>query len=896
MSIVTATIEPNGWVLSLTLNASAGTFASYALDPDGTRKLTLASAHAGYDMSGGVAVANAAKLRAFVGTKPLRKLITTTTTSGTPIAPLIDETDLGGGQIKVRIALSRTVYATDSAMTLAVLAGWRTGELAASGIAVTNNSTVVAPIPIFRWIDVPYQRNANGQIKLSLLVASHHPQGKLPVAAVKFTVTDSAATVKTLWATALATSTTYGDKTRCYEVTVDVTTAVALVAGLLRCDAEVYPWIGTMRSTDTAGTRSFATLVNDASKQGAANPFVVAYDPAGTRYANKFIHVDPRNGTATTANITRGATAAAAKAGTHAYDIASAYNAIYADARSLDSTAFGGTSNTRAGDGYTIVLAATTHAGFGTTAVGAGPTSEELWINLIGDPTDANPRGNCILAPTGPIKSLNVAGRSRLKFANLKVQLTSGTGLLAMRYWWWDNCTIEGAPGSKTATTQYTNNAITAGEANHWCTRSRFWGYGINWTLASPTTGPHPLLIRACETTQANQSILNVSNKWIGASDPDCANGIGVVAFSSWAGITTAKEHAEDTFVAFNDARGIFGICYAVTSVPAAIAGTTLSSQRRHVLMGNVFERAGANASIVHIHQGYGENTSLEMSYNIDEGNTIVGERRGIYYSDPVPTSLADVNSQTNLAYCNRFANNADDITVCKTDNFGDDTTMTYTTALPTTDGRHWGYRPACIGTWSAMYGVDQESNVDFGRYSQVGLLSTPYRFQEYFGLGGTQINLGAIADAKYTADYSSNGTQAGMGDYRPVAGSLLIGRARTANTDTDLNAVVRGVTFASGAFEGIMTDTALVPDGARHSMTATATTVGWQTSLAPAASILPQRATESAVLTNGALQPDSALQALTDSGAVLIPDSIELVINALIVSGELRIVYVPRS
>ncbi|MGL4541320.1 MAG: hypothetical protein ACRCUI_02280, partial [Polymorphobacter sp.] len=100
MTIIAANIEANGWVLALTLNASLGSFASYGLDPDGAGRLALTSTHAGFSPVSGVAAADF-KTRSLVGTRALRK--PALVVGNTLQAAVVDEVDLGGGQIKVRI-------------------------------------------------------------------------------------------------------------------------------------------------------------------------------------------------------------------------------------------------------------------------------------------------------------------------------------------------------------------------------------------------------------------------------------------------------------------------------------------------------------------------------------------------------------------------------------------------------------------------------------------------------------------------------------------------------------------------------------------------------------------------------------------------------------------------
>ena len=247
MPITAAEVESNGWVLRLTLTGAPTVpntdFGAYALDPNGAPRVSLACSHPGFTVAGGQAVTSALA-RTLVATVPLRRPVN----PASPTVRVLDEADLGGGSIRVRLALSEHVYATDNGLTLAVLAGWRAGEAAASGIAVINGSTLAAPLPIMRWALAPYEVTA-GAFRVSLFVASHHPAGFQPVAAVKFTATDGT-NVRTQWVTALDTDNSYGDALRCYTAVLDPASAPALTAGLLRVDAEVYPWLGAMRTTD----------------------------------------------------------------------------------------------------------------------------------------------------------------------------------------------------------------------------------------------------------------------------------------------------------------------------------------------------------------------------------------------------------------------------------------------------------------------------------------------------------------------------------------------------------------------------------------------------------------------------------------------------------------------
>ena len=220
MAITAASIEANGWVLRLTLAGSvssavvgfnnaytiagvapdvptqwATNFSAYALAPNGAAPALVVSASAsGYVQSGGQAVASPGVARSLIGTKVLRKAVDATA-AGLRRPKYPDEIDNGDGTITVRIALSQTVYATDTGLSLAALAGWRTG-MAAQSISVTNNSTVPAPAPIVRWSDVPFQLKS-GTFTLEVTVAAFHPNGLAPAAGGQASPSTDNTTLKT---------------------------------------------------------------------------------------------------------------------------------------------------------------------------------------------------------------------------------------------------------------------------------------------------------------------------------------------------------------------------------------------------------------------------------------------------------------------------------------------------------------------------------------------------------------------------------------------------------------------------------------------------------------------------------------------------------------------------
>ncbi|MBC7504296.1 MAG: hypothetical protein H7267_00980 [Sandarakinorhabdus sp.] len=837
MAITAASIETNGWVLRLTVTGALGSFASYALDPGTTPRLTLTSSHPGFIKSGGQAVAGS-MARSLIATKPLRLPVN----PASPTTAVIDETDLGGGSIRVRIALSEHVYATDTGLSLAVLAGWRTGETAVSGIGVTNSSTVAAPIPIMRWALVPYG-TATGSFTLALMVVSHHPLGFEPVAGVKFTATDGT-TVKTIWTTQLSTDTSVGDNLRCYTASIDPATATALTAGLLRCDAEVYPWLGAMRSTDTAGTRSMTSARSDGFAVDAAAPFIIGHDPAGTRYNNAFAFVDPVNGTVTAAAGMIQTTLAGAKAvaaASRPKDINTAIQAGYLANRTL-AAANGQAAQTRSVDGLQIVLAAGTHAGSGSTAVTTGIATPEIPVRIQGDPADSNPRANVIIQ-TGTTAPSRI---SRVAWANLSVEQGTNT-LCAAGYNFADNVTFRGKTGLETNTVSPFSAAAAAGQ---WCTaltRSKWWRTGAQIAAGNQRVG----IVRACEIGRTiNGALFAAKNRLIALAEDGFSTAFPL--FGAW-GAPTIAGQVEDIIIAFNDARALPSRVWTTTTLPAATAGTPNPSLRRQVFIGNVVERIGNDPAPFY---GIGEDASVTMSYNIIEGNTFVGDRSNTFYSDPLPTSVAETNTQANQAFVNRVANNAFDWLPTKHDDFADPTTA----ALRGTSN---GYRPQMIEAWSMLYGVGHEANVDTRR------TGTNLFQLEYSGLRTVTGYAGAVAPT-YVDDRSILGPMGagatGGGNYRPQAGSPLAGRGVRSNGDVDGDGTIRRVPFSVGAYQALAVD--LVPAGARSAQRAGASVV--EPRLVPVSARSAQRAGASVV--EPRLVPVSARSAQRAGASIVEP------------------------
>ncbi len=646
--------------------------------------LTLTATSLGFVQSGGQAVA-ATPTRTIYGTKVLRKVVNATP-AGVRDAKNPDEVDNGDGTITVRIALSQRVYATDTGLSLTVTAGWRTG-MGAQTIAVTNTSTIAAPAPIVRWSDIPYQRQT-GLFWLECVVASFHPNGLMPVAGVKFTVTDGT-TIKTFWATALTNSPAFnpapgsGGGTlvppRVYAVQVDASTATALTQGLLRCDFKVFPWIGPAQCSDTADTnRTTVAASNTPSMTGlgtaalatsALVPFVVAWDPAGTWLPPRYIDIDEVNGTTTPANVTIATSYSASPTGTAAASITTALSALYA-ANLTVAAANGQAAVTRSADGavLTIRQAGSRTApngpctgvvnGTGSVSASVGITTGVIGITVRGDPADTTQRACILRSPATAGAGIRI---TRVRFTALSVEAQTN-GCCNQSYTFLDNVEVRSVAG------QSATSGNPFGATLLWAMNGKWWQHG---SKASPSgSGNTPILVRS----------LSVERDVGGALSAGCARlptaVAGTPAFP-YTATTTDAGWALERIAVGNDMRFLNGANMNINhiglnagSVPAAFAmGTTYPATARIACINNVGEAYGASATLW---AGVGENTLVVFTEVIIEGNTLTGDRTNNPYGTGADVTLALTDASTPFVGTFRFANNITMKNASKQDRFTD--------------------------------------------------------------------------------------------------------------------------------------------------------------------------------------------------------------------------------
>lgn len=141
-----------------------------------------------------------------------------------------------------QVALSRIIYDDDT-----IVGG------------LTNNSTIVSPKPVANWV-MPHRLTVGNSIDLEVVAFHRDARNSEQVACVKFIATDGTNTVSQFVSTSVVSGKSY-DKHAVivYRTNLDVTT---LNAGLITCNAEIYPWIGVAssiaKSADSAVLREFS--------------------------------------------------------------------------------------------------------------------------------------------------------------------------------------------------------------------------------------------------------------------------------------------------------------------------------------------------------------------------------------------------------------------------------------------------------------------------------------------------------------------------------------------------------------------------------------------------------------------------------------------------------------
>lgn len=185
------------------------------------------------------------------------------------------------GQMTLQVALDFPVYASDTAVAATIASGLYTDTVhgassAASGLTVTNNSTLAYRKPAFRWRTVGFQR-VTGPFKLSMMGTHFWAQNGNQVQAVKYTCTDAHSNSNSATSTQMLVNNMYAGPVAGvadYSVMMPVTGFTAL--DQLTCQALVYPFFGD--SNAVLNTSTSADGFTQPSE--SLGPIYMIYDPS----------------------------------------------------------------------------------------------------------------------------------------------------------------------------------------------------------------------------------------------------------------------------------------------------------------------------------------------------------------------------------------------------------------------------------------------------------------------------------------------------------------------------------------------------------------------------------------------------------------------------------------
>jgi hypothetical protein len=622
MTIVSVSVEANGWVLAVRglwaatpgawefdgLDRTNGRFLFGGLDqfpltPDSVPKIIVALRDAGFDRIAGLPVANAGRPRTLVGTKALRL--------PHPEHRKLDEFDHGDGTRTVRIALSDRIYATSTVASVAFLPGWKDGQDGGAVATVTNGSTLAAPLPIFRWANEPWplvQGTAgapNHMGRVELIVASHHPDhhgGLLhqAVAAVRLTAFDGA-TSKAFHFAAPQTSPLYGDGLRCWGGEIDLS---GLSPGGITVHAVVYPWVGEVRETGTGHSTSINAAL--ASEWGA--PFHLFYDPHGSVAPRKYVAVDPASpnsgvtDSAQLADVLLHDSAAAAEAAPLAskpatYSMALAKFGAVAPALAARN-GFAGVNRCAAWWEILLPVGKSVHSNALGASTGANAGPGYLVVSAV--PSAAAARSDVVFGTNGTQRTNGAV--DRIKFRGIRVELSSGSFFGPRSNSWtsYEDCDVRSDASGGTGNAYFSEafaSMMQCDMRDRTMQPTGWFARNIVRTGGFSTSGVAAAINVRIATPRAGE---RAPDRTAGAFTSGTANGDDLMIWGcqvfAWQGLMLMAR-------------------------PGAFGGN--STMRRLALVNTLYEGAGPNQVILQV----GETINTQLQGSVIEGVTLVGGR-----------------------------------------------------------------------------------------------------------------------------------------------------------------------------------------------------------------------------------------------------------------------------
>lgn len=251
--ILSATVEPNGWVLDVVVNTTVTNaspdygFTNQSLGsctlvgvPPG--KVVLNVTSAGFDDN----AAPTTFSRTVYATRTLRFPYGT---NGQTTLNYVRDIVSNGSVSTMRVSLSDYIYATDPSLTLSVGANWYAGNAAITNLPVTNNSTNLAGRVVANWSRVPFQRITNNIAKVACVAFGHGAQQGRPVRCVQFWAVDEANNVSPTNTVLNPTiDPTQGDAVPIIEYIGNIDCSNLTTSNRLTVHFAAYPWIGDNNS------------------------------------------------------------------------------------------------------------------------------------------------------------------------------------------------------------------------------------------------------------------------------------------------------------------------------------------------------------------------------------------------------------------------------------------------------------------------------------------------------------------------------------------------------------------------------------------------------------------------------------------------------------------------
>lgn len=411
----------NGWVAEIDID-NLGTGGTYAFgmgvnnDPT-SAKIVFTVISPGYNAAGEAIT----RPRTVYGTQWVRQAY--------PNQAVADE-GTSGSTLTVRVSLSDFIYTGETA-TVSIGGGFYTKSAvptnAASGVTVTNNSTLAYPSVIGRWAWPAFETVTSDFLIEAVCLHRFAKDGK-PVAAVQFSVSDGTHT-QTIWSSGMTVSSREGagsaaaNKVLVYAATIPI--GVFDQGAVLTCNFTAYPWVGTNPLTSATGITP---------PDERLTPHLLLCDKNST-YGGGVAVVDTTNGQASTASTWVYASQATAESN-YGGDNTKSYNTIGRAAQAIKS--YNNSTLSRDNPGGGVILLSGGAAWPGTVPASTlGAQDTWLTITRLSTVTRANAQissGTNQSLKTQKVKcyDITLTGSS-----NGQISGTVGTDAL-----WIDNCDI----------------------------------------------------------------------------------------------------------------------------------------------------------------------------------------------------------------------------------------------------------------------------------------------------------------------------------------------------------------------------------------------------------------------------------------------------------------------